>query len=101
MPTMFAQYSKNAHVSKKAKNAHTSLSGSMLEDILGKTSLTIHDDTKLCTRSHGKRTFKRLPLGRLVGVLSTNQRYRPIEIEQRRARTFADVGPEQEKRDMV
>ena len=69
---MFAQYSKNAHMfQKKAKNAHASLRGIVFEDILGETSLTIHDDTKHNTHSHRKRTIKNQQLGHLVWIHST------------------------------
>ena len=40
-----------------------------MEDILGKTSVTRHDDTKQCI-SQSKRSFKTLPLGPLLGVHS-------------------------------
>lgn len=74
-------FHKCPHVSKKAINAHASVRGTMLEDIFGKTCVTIHDDTKHSI-SHSKRTFKTLQLGPILWVHSTKKCYRPMHINK-------------------
>ena len=89
-------FQKCPHVSKKAKNAHTSVRGTKLEDILGKTSVTRHDKPNIALDHMSRGHSKDSHLDPLLRSIQQNWRYRPMHTNkcQHAFCIYGDAEPE-------